>query len=488
MKISAITFLGVIILTLSCSKPDEEIVAKVGDKKICYDDFIKSYSFEPVYKRGQSIFDARNKQLEQFIDKKLLAYAGEDAKTDTTFFFRERLKWYRKNALVDLYFRHNVEDKINIREKEMLAGFEKQRKNVHVKHLFFHDSLSAKQALADLQNGRTSFEQLANIVFSNEQLKKSGGDLGFCKYGDLEENIEDAAFSLQPGKIYPQIVKSEFGFHIIKAEEIKVNLLATQSAFENQKEDIKRVIKSRKYQQLKQDLVHQMTLENPVQIHLPTFDILVFYAKKTIVKRDEEQAAYIPNVFSEEINQISRKLEDVLQDTLLIVGDEVWSAGRFLQELNKTPPLNRPPIDSEEKLYLTLKYMALDDIIAEKAKSENLEEEATLQTDVATFRDNLIAGEFKSALLESIRPSYSEVNQFYLGKFGKIPDKSSYVYRYTLNRFLNQKRDSLLKHVLDSLSIAHPIEIDKSILFKNVSDPLKKIDFNPTPVYRKKLY
>jgi peptidyl-prolyl cis-trans isomerase C len=46
----------------------------------------------------------------------------------------------------------------------------------------------------------------------------SGGDLGFFTRGQMAPQFANAAFALQPGGISP-VVRTEFGFHVIKVEE-----------------------------------------------------------------------------------------------------------------------------------------------------------------------------------------------------------------------------------------------------------------------------
>src|SRR5271156_3024853 len=99
---------------------------------------------------------------------------------------------------------------------------------------------AAKQKAEDLLKqikGGADFAALAKANSDDPGSKEQGGELGMIQRGVTVAPFEKAAFALQPGQI-SDVVKSDFGYHIIKVEEketahlkpldeVKAQILAT---------------------------------------------------------------------------------------------------------------------------------------------------------------------------------------------------------------------------------------------------------------------
>jgi len=88
--------------------------------------------------------------------------------------------------------------------------------SVHCAHILVTTEQEAKTVVQRLDGG----EKFANIAreMSRCPSGKRGGDLGTFSRGKMVKEFENAAFSLQKEQISP-IVKTQFGYHIIKRLE-----------------------------------------------------------------------------------------------------------------------------------------------------------------------------------------------------------------------------------------------------------------------------
>ncbi len=83
-------------------------------------------------------------------------------------------------------------------------------------HILVEKMSVAQQVLDRLKAGE-SFSKLA-AEYSIDGTRKRGGDLGFFGHGMMVRPFEEAAFKLNVGEI-SGLVKTEFGYHIIKRLE-----------------------------------------------------------------------------------------------------------------------------------------------------------------------------------------------------------------------------------------------------------------------------
>ena len=87
---------------------------------------------------------------------------------------------------------------------------------IHCAHILVKTEKDAQSVLNRLKNG----EKFANIAgeVSLCPSRKRGGDLGAFGRGRMVKEFEQAAFALQKGQVSP-IVKTKFGFHVVKRLE-----------------------------------------------------------------------------------------------------------------------------------------------------------------------------------------------------------------------------------------------------------------------------
>jgi len=98
----------------------------------------------------------------------------------------------------------------------------------------------AEEILAKAKAPGADFAKLATQYTEEEAGKTRGGDLTFFGRGDMVPEFEKVAFALQPGQINDTVVKTQFGYHIIKVTEKKA---ATTRSLEEMRTQIEEQIK-----------------------------------------------------------------------------------------------------------------------------------------------------------------------------------------------------------------------------------------------------
>ena len=108
--------------------------------------------------------------------------------------------------------------------KEVKKYYEEHKKEfsepekIRARHILLKTEKEAKEVLDKIKKG-ASFIEMAK-KYSIGPSGKNGGDLGYFTKGQMVPEFEKVAFSLKKGEV-SNIVKTKFGYHIIKVEDIK---------------------------------------------------------------------------------------------------------------------------------------------------------------------------------------------------------------------------------------------------------------------------
>lgn len=89
---------------------------------------------------------------------------------------------------------------------------------VRASHILVKTEQEAREILTKLKSG-ANFEEIARTKSACPSGKR-GGDLGFFGRGMMVKPFEEAAFNTPKGQI-TDLVKTQFGYHIIKVTDTK---------------------------------------------------------------------------------------------------------------------------------------------------------------------------------------------------------------------------------------------------------------------------
>ncbi len=197
----------------------EGVVARVNGVDITEADIASAESEVGAEIASIPVHQRRRVLVEYLIETQLLSDAAEKAKLDQGQLMKDRLAYYRRRALRDIYFDKMVRDAVTEAEAkkvydEQVANIKPQQE-VRARHILVETEDEANDIRERLERGE-DFAALAK-----EKSKDPGspdGDLGYFTRERMVKPFADAAFALEVGAI-SEPVQTQFGWHVIKVED-----------------------------------------------------------------------------------------------------------------------------------------------------------------------------------------------------------------------------------------------------------------------------
>ncbi|WP_049418305.1 foldase protein PrsA [Staphylococcus hominis] len=230
------------------------------------------------------------KRIDDDIKKEEKQYGGKDQ-------FESMLKQqgmtlddYKEQKRLSAYQKQLLNDKIKVSDKEIKDDTKKASHIlIKVKSDSDKEGLSDKKAKAkaekiqkEVEKNPNKFDELAKKESMDSASAKKGGSLGYVIKGQMVDKFDKALFKLKEGQI-SDIVKTEYGYHIIKANK--------EDDFNKQKS------------QLKTKIIEQKVQKNPKLLTNAYKDLLKEYNvdyKDSDIKKSVEDTILNPEKLKEQ--------------------------------------------------------------------------------------------------------------------------------------------------------------------------------------------
>lgn len=239
----------------------DNYVAKVGGVKISQEELNKALNKQ----YGATVLDTlisdkvieleaekksvtvSKKAIQSQLDTLATQYGSEEALESALASNNMTISDAKKSTKTYLLTKKLIEPTLDITDSELKSYFKENKDNynqaaqVKASHILLNDKKTANSVLAKLNDGG-DWDKLAKKYSQDSSNASDGGNLGYFTKSDMDENFAEAAFSMKVGET-SKIVKSSYGYHIIKVTGKKV---AKEAKYADVKDKVKEAVVEQK--------------------------------------------------------------------------------------------------------------------------------------------------------------------------------------------------------------------------------------------------
>ena len=302
---------------------------------------------------------------------------------------------------------HHIIGQINsvIDDSVSRKHFRWQNTEVYLKHLYHNQKEILDTIIPMLIKDPKNFDTYAKILFKNNLLKDSGGDLGWVSYNTLDPHLEEIAFSMPLNKVVGP-VRSSYGWHILLKMNERKQMIISENDYQNAKQDLTNSLSKKQAQIAANDYVNDL-VSNDVTIDDPIVISTLNQIHKIVFQKNKGVDA-IEQKMSEKLTEYIIDLKLNSNTVLATYGVEKFTIDDLLHNLRNSNPkifLDNPI----QAFYIALR----DEILTTKAINLGLEQNKQVQWKIQSSKDQYMAREFLLSLpnkKDSTNFSKKEIN------------------------------------------------------------------------------
>ena len=476
-------------LIISCQKteeqePTEQILARVGDKTITVNEFIRraEYTIRPVYCNNDNYIH-RKIILNSLIAEKLLALeAGDENPLVNNRYFQDYLRGRKEQAMRQWLYYKDFYSKVNIEPQKVQERLNLSGRTYDISYFSVSDKQRADKITQNLQNSYDFKKVFQKISTDNELPRRK------VQWSNVESiSVINALYSGSPGKddIFGPLQEDNI-FTFIKingwTERIQLSENNLHQRRKDVKEQLQRQIAEKQYLRFVQDIMKGKTL----QFYPETFKALVPLLAERYLKSPEEKKKAFNRRFwdneqvRENLSENTVTLNEIRTQPLLTIDKEIWTVRQFEKELVSHPLVFRKRNISKSEFAEQLKFAIADLIrdkyLTEKAYKRGYDTINVVERNYTMWRDNLTALYYRNHWLEK-----KDKKEIFSESVLKVIENDLNPYIQSLQQ-KHSSQISIDTDIFEKIKLSH---IDSFMIQKNVPFPIIVPSFPILTTYNK---
>jgi len=475
-----------VIFLIACvaeKTTEETLIAKIGDKSISVNEFIRraEYTIRPAYCRSD-LYVHRKIVLNSLIAEKLMAIeAGEENELTANEDINLYLQGRKEQSMRQWLYNEEMYKKVNTDSNEIKQVYRVAGHTYDLNYLSFSDPQVAHLINNEIDNGTDDISEI---------YRKLGGegDVPERKIGfnDPEPDIiHNMLFSetLKVGQFIGPVKAGQDTYLLLQVKGWTRDLAMTTNQANERFESVTSKLRDKKANVLFDQYVGEIMSGKRMDFVWETFEKFVNIVGPDYYKSEgEKQAAFNKKFWNKDnpemiLDDLGNQMEQIMDQPLFSLNNEMWTVRMLQRELKIHPLVFRKQkmakTEFAKQLKLAIVDMIRDKYITEDAYNKGYDQVPSVRRNYNMWRDNLLALYQREQFLKNV--DKENKGQMAIIEDILTPYSMELYNKYTDNISINT--DALEKTELTS--------IDMFVIQKNVPYPVLVPSFPQVTTHNK---
>ncbi|MGQ9636778.1 MAG: peptidylprolyl isomerase [Thermodesulfobacteriota bacterium] len=266
------------LFPMGCEKREPKALGgkelvRINDVSITIEEFRQLAERQPLEGKMRLLDEKGMREfLENYVISREVLYQEAKKKgLEKDLEIQAKVEDFRRALVIEALFEKVLKGKEEVTEEEIQKYYRENQalftepQEIKIRHIVVNSEPVLKEVLARLSNGE-SFEKLAS-QYNIDRTREDGGNLGYLRRGQLAPSFaqfEEAAFSLRKRGEVSEVVRSPYGYHIIRLEDMRGTAL---QPFDKVKEKIRFFLQPKKKQEVRLNYIKEAKTRSTILIN-----------------------------------------------------------------------------------------------------------------------------------------------------------------------------------------------------------------------------